>query len=189
MGWLIIANPFFNFKKRIARELVVNEMNKLTKKQRLFAEVYTIPSTECYGNATKSAVHAGYSEKTAYSQGQRMLKNVEIQNYIKEVETKLFDENIMSGKEVLYRLTRTARGEHSEVEAIVTKTGDYKENPDTGKMQLVYDEHIHLVSKSPKISDQNRALEMLGRHHKLFTDKQEVDYKIPMFVDNIPEDD
>ncbi|HDY5217822.1 TPA: terminase small subunit, partial [Staphylococcus aureus] len=32
-------------------------------------------------------------------------------------------------------------------------------------------------------------LEMLGRHHKLFTDKQEVDYKIPMFVDNIPEDD
>ncbi|EUI63616.1 hypothetical protein Q194_02360, partial [Staphylococcus aureus M1194] len=32
-----------NFKKRIARELVVNEMNKLTKKQRLFAEVYTIP--------------------------------------------------------------------------------------------------------------------------------------------------
>ncbi|WP_256083709.1 terminase small subunit, partial [Staphylococcus aureus] len=37
-------------------------------------EVYTIPGTECYGNATKSAVHAGYSEKTAYSQGQRMLK-------------------------------------------------------------------------------------------------------------------
>ncbi|EYR32804.1 hypothetical protein W299_01615, partial [Staphylococcus aureus DAR5888] len=29
-------------------------MNKLTKKQRLFAEVYTIPGTECYGNATKS---------------------------------------------------------------------------------------------------------------------------------------
>ncbi|EVW03478.1 hypothetical protein U214_02577, partial [Staphylococcus aureus H84489] len=23
-------------------------MNKLTKKQRLFAEVYTIPGTECY---------------------------------------------------------------------------------------------------------------------------------------------
>ncbi|EVM44589.1 terminase small subunit, partial [Staphylococcus aureus] len=98
-------------------------------------------------------------------------------------------ENIMSGKEVLYRLTRTARGEHTEVEAVVTKTGDYKENPDTGKMQLVYDEHIQLVTKSPKISDQNKALEMLGRHHKLFTDKQEVDHKIPMFVDNIPEDD
>ncbi len=61
------------------------------------------------------------AKKTAYSQGQRMLKNVEIQNYIKEVETKLFDENIMSGKEVLYRLTRTARGEHTEVEAVVTK--------------------------------------------------------------------
>ncbi|HEB2319240.1 TPA: terminase small subunit [Staphylococcus aureus] len=164
-------------------------MDKLTKKQRLFAEVYTIPGTECYGNATKSAVHAGYSEKTAYSQGQRMLKNVEIQNYIKEAETKLFDENIMSGKEVLYRLTRTARGEHTEVEVIVTKTGDYKENPDTGKMQLVYDEHIHLVSKSPKISDQNKSLELLGKYHKLWTEKLEAELTTPTFIEDVPEDD
>ncbi|HAR6070474.1 TPA: terminase small subunit [Staphylococcus pseudintermedius] len=147
-------------------------MNELNKRQRTFAEAYAIPGTECYGNATKSAIKAGYSEKTAYSQGQRMLKNVELLDYIKGVEQQLFDENIMSGKEVLYRLTKTARGEHTEVEAIVTKTGDYKENPDTGKMQLVYDEEVQLVSKPPKISDQNKALELLGKHHKLFTDVQ-----------------
>ncbi len=35
-------------------------------------------------------------------------------------------------------------------------------------MQLVYDEHIQLVTKSPKISDQNKALEMLGRHHRIY---------------------
>ena len=34
-------------------------------------------------------------------------------------------------------------------------------------MQLVYDEHIQLVTKSPKISDQNKALEMLGRRGQL----------------------
>ena len=30
------------------------------------------------GNATEAALKAGYSPKTAYSQGQRMLKNVEV---------------------------------------------------------------------------------------------------------------
>lgn len=164
-------------------------MAELNKRQRTFAEAYAIPGTESYGNATKSAIHAGYSEKTAYSQGQRMLKNVEIQGYIKGIEEKLFDENIMTGKEVLYRLTKTARGEHDEVEAVVTKTGDYKENPDSGKFQLVYDEHVQLVSRPPKVSDQNKALELLGKHHKLFTDKQELDHKLPMFIENIPETD
>lgn len=146
-------------------------MNELNKRQRTFAEAYAIPGTECYGNATKSAIKAGYSEKTAYSQGQRMLKKVEIQDYIKGVEQALYDENIMSGKEVLYRLTRTARAETIEIEPVVTKKGVYKINPSTEKYNLVYDESVELVKKPPKISDQNKALELLGKHHKLFTDK------------------
>lgn len=43
------------------------------------------------GNATEAAIKAGYSEKTAYSIGVRLLKNVEITKkiaeYKKEVET------------------------------------------------------------------------------------------------------
>lgn len=42
-----------------------------TVKQQKFIDAYE-------GNATKAAKDAGYSEKTAYSQGQRLLKNVEI---------------------------------------------------------------------------------------------------------------
>lgn len=164
-------------------------MNKLNKRQRTFAEAYAIPGTECYGNATKSAIKAGYSEKTAYSQGQRMLKKDEMQSYIKGVEQKLFDEQIMSGKEVLYRLTRTARAETAEIEPIVTKKGTYKINPSTEKHNLVYDESIELVKKPPKISDQNKALELLGKHHKLWTEKQEVELTTPIFVDDVPEDD
>lgn len=38
-------------------------MNKLNKRQKAFAEAYAIPGTEYYGNATKSAIYAGYSEK------------------------------------------------------------------------------------------------------------------------------
>lgn len=37
------------------------------------------------GNATAAAIAAGYSERTAGSQGNRLLKNVEIQKRIKEL--------------------------------------------------------------------------------------------------------
>ena len=52
---------------------------KLTPKQKKFIEAYA-------GNATEAAKAAGYSEKTAYSAGQRLLKGVEIQNAIRERE-------------------------------------------------------------------------------------------------------
>ena len=41
------------------------------------------------GNATESAKRAGYSPKTAYSQGQRLLKNVEIsKDLVSELKSK-----------------------------------------------------------------------------------------------------
>ena len=53
----------------------------MTPKQRKFVEAYT-------DNATAAALAAGYSPKTAYSQGQRLLKKVEIITAIKKRETK-----------------------------------------------------------------------------------------------------
>ena len=50
----------------------------MTEKQKKFIMEYA----SC-ANATESALKAGYSKKTAYSIGQRLLKNVEIQQEIK----------------------------------------------------------------------------------------------------------
>ncbi|SCS74859.1 phage terminase small subunit [Staphylococcus aureus] len=161
-------------------------MNGLNKRQRTFVEAYAIPGTECYGNATKSAIKAGYKESRAEVTGCELVRNSKIQEYIKGVEQKLFDEQIMSGKEVLYRLTRTARGETVEIEPVVTKQGTYKINPTTGKHNLVYDEDVELIEKPPKISDQNKALELLGKHHKLFTDVQDMNVNgVVTFNDDI----
>lgn len=51
--------------------------DKLTDKQKIFVFEYLIDQ-----NATQAAIRAGYSKKTAYSQGQRLLKNVEIQKLL-----------------------------------------------------------------------------------------------------------
>lgn len=150
-------------------------MTKLNKRQRTFAEAYAIPGTEMYGNATKSAIYAGYKESRAEVTGSELVRNSKVQEYIGGVEEKLFDENIMSGKEVLYRLTRTARAKTVEIEAVVAKSAEYIKHPDyKQKHVLVYNEHVEMIEKPPKISDQNKALELLGKHHKLWTDKQEI---------------
>lgn len=56
------------------------EKKKLTAKQQRFVDAYD-------GNATKAAIAAGYSEKTAYAIGQSNLKKVEIIAAIKARET------------------------------------------------------------------------------------------------------
>lgn len=40
-------------------------------------------------NATQAAIAAGYSEKTAYSSGSRLLKSVEVQQYLNKTEQSL----------------------------------------------------------------------------------------------------
>ncbi|MED3648521.1 terminase small subunit [Halalkalibacterium halodurans] len=52
-------------------------MSKLTSRQYLFVEEYL----RCF-NATQAAIKAGYSERTARSQGQRLLTNVDVKKKI-----------------------------------------------------------------------------------------------------------
>ena len=53
----------------------------LSPKQRRFVEEYQIDL-----NASQAAIRAGYSEKTAYSAGQRLLKHVEVAGCIAEAQ-------------------------------------------------------------------------------------------------------
>jgi len=61
------------------------------------------------GNATDAAIKAGYSEKTAYSIGQRLLKNVEIEKYNTEHQQKAHKERIATAEEILEFLSDTVR--------------------------------------------------------------------------------
>ena len=67
----------------------------MNDKQKRFAELYAAKP-----NATKAAIGAGYSERTARSQGQRLLTNVDIKKYIAELQEASFSSRIASISEV-----------------------------------------------------------------------------------------
>lgn len=84
-------------------------MKKITPKQKKFADFYI----EC-GNATESAKRAGYSEKTAYSIGQRLLKNVETSAYIAKRQQEIESERLCTLKEIQEFRSRVIRGEEKD---------------------------------------------------------------------------
>lgn len=61
----------------------------MNTRHRAFAEYYAQTA-----NATEAAIKAGFSARTAYSQGCRLLKNVEVQNLIQELQERAASERI-----------------------------------------------------------------------------------------------
>ena len=73
----------------------------MTHRQELFIQEYIKT-----GNATSSAIKAGYSKRTARSIGQRLLKNVDIKKKINELSQKIACNSIMTAKERQEYLTK-----------------------------------------------------------------------------------
>ena len=76
----------------------------LTPKQQAFCDNYIVSH-----NATEAAIKAGYSKKTARSQGQRMLTNVDIKKYLEDTAAKVHTSKIATATEILEFLTDTVR--------------------------------------------------------------------------------
>lgn len=74
-----------------------------TPRQAAFIREYLIDL-----NATQAAIRAGYSEKTAYSQGQRLLKNAEIQEAVQEAQTEAAEKASITVQDVLGGLKKEA---------------------------------------------------------------------------------
>ena len=133
---------------------------RLTKKQKRFADEYLV---DC--NATQAAIRTGYSEKTAYSQGQRMLKNVEVRGYIDAQLALLHSERTADAQEVIEYLTAVMRGEHKEQ-----------------TLRLIGEGVQEIADIDVSAKERLKAAELLGKRHGLFTDKVNVSATIPVFV-------
>lgn len=96
-------------------------MTKLSVKQQKFADLYIET-----GNATQSAIDAGYAKKSARSVGSENLTKPDIKEYIDKHMTEMADKRIMSAQDALELLTKIAKGEEKETVIVSSPEGIYE---------------------------------------------------------------
>jgi phage terminase small subunit len=123
-------------------------------------------------NATQAALRAGYSPRSAYSQGGRLLKNAEVQSAISQ----RLKEKKMTADEDLVRLSEQARVDISE---FIQPGGAINWEAVQKKGYLVKKIKHHVgMSSEIELVDSQRALELIGKAHGLFVEHFEVDNKL-----------
>lgn len=133
----------------------------ITRKRRSFIESYL----KCW-NATQAATVAGY--KHPRRQGSRLLSFVDIRE---EIQRRL-DEKCMGADEVLLRLAEQARADISE---FITDHGavDWEAVKKRGHL-IKKIAHNKGKNSIVELHDAQAALALIGKHHRLFVDRQEV---------------
>lgn len=97
-------------------------MKRLTTKQRKFSDNYI----KC-GNATQSAIKAGYSKRSARQIANRLMSKDDIKHYIKSKLDNMSKQTIAGANEILKYYTSVLRGNASEDVVIGTPTGEIKD--------------------------------------------------------------
>lgn len=91
----------------------------LNQRQIRFAQEYMKTN-----NILHSAVKAGYSKRTAQSQGSRLLSNVKVSAYISAINERLESDKIADIQEVMEYLTSVMRGEKKDQFDLDASLGD-----------------------------------------------------------------
>lgn len=163
---------------------------KMSEKQKRFADEY-LASTDL--NAKQAAIRAGYSPKTAEQAASRLLRNVKVQAYIKARMDEMKSELIADQEEVLRYLTSVMRREETESVVVTLTEEKSKYVPDENgvmRKQTEKKEVPQIVEIPARLTDANKAAELLGRRYGLFTDKVGVEGVVPIVItgDDLLED-
>lgn len=156
---------------------------KLTNREKVFCLEYVID-----WNATRAAIDAGYSKKSAAVIGSENLTKPKIKAQVE----KILNEKAMTAGEVLARLTAQARATHSPFIRIDSDGFVYFDFSDPEALK-----NLHLIKKiktkrnrqitgkgesavewegewiEVELHDPQAALQLLGRHHSLFIDRDD----------------
>ena len=144
----------------------------MTRKQKIFADEYLIDlnATRAY----KVAYPSVKNDATAAAAAARLLRNVKVREYIEKRLAEKEDALIAKQDEVLQTLTRVLRRQEPDTVVVTCKErrSGYDEN---GKKVIVEKEVPQLVQVPTRVSDLNKAAELLGKRYGLYTDKVDLD--------------
>lgn len=165
-------------------------MAKLNPKQERFVAEYLIDL-----NATQAAIRAGYSAKTASSQGERLLRHVEVQALLGERQKKLAAKFELTQERVVAELVKIG---FSDIRKIINWRSNVTamiEDEDTGEQRMAVTNEVVLIGSHEidddtaaaiseisqtdkgglkvKLHDKKGALIDLGKHLGMFKDQVE----------------
>lgn len=161
-------------------------MSKLTEKQARFVQEYLVDL-----NATKAAIRAGYSTKTAGQMGHELLKKPEIGAAVEAAQQKREKRTLISQDRVLQELSRIAFFDHRKLYnkdgslkrpdkldeetaaalasfEIIESEGDVVADADGNKRKT------RRFTKKAKSFDKVAALQLAMRHLGMLSDKLEI---------------
>lgn len=173
-------------------------MAKLTAKQQRFCDEYLIDL-----NATQAAIRAGYSEKTAMEQGYQLLQKTSVAEYIAERKQDRVERTEITQDMVLKELANIAFSNAADFARVIEKQAMVEASD---KMVPVYDadgKPVMYRTVEPVLTeelteeqkralsvikrgrdgfevkpyDKVKALELLGKHLGMWTDRVEVESK------------
>ena len=166
----------------------------MTAKEKRFGDEFLLDM-----NYTQAAIRAGYSESTAKNAcywvnqeadakqvkaGRKSQYKPELATYINEQLEQMHSKLTADAQEVMEYLTKVMRREMKE-SVVVTVTKEHSEYVDTGdgkpRKKTVKEEVPQIVEIPAKLSDANKAAELLGKRYSLFTDKVQTEIVVPKF--------
>lgn len=156
---------------------------------RIDREAFAAAVVKHLGNRTKAAVEVGFSARTAYSAGSRLMRNPGVCRMVAAKAKKIVEDLDSSPERILKELMRIA---YFDKRTIYAKDGSLlpiHQWPDAAAAAVagLETEEIAAGKKRPaatvrkvKIADKVRALELLGKYRKLFTDLSETKVSVTL---------
>lgn len=155
----------------------------LTKKQKLFVEEYLIDL-----NATQAAIRAGYSTETAAVIGCENLIKPNIKSAIDKALAERSKRTGVNADRIILELAKIAFVNPTDVINMdeATVRGDANRDDTAAissvKVKTIPTEDGNITEREVKTYDKIKALELLGKHTGMFTDKFKIEGAIPVVI-------
>ncbi len=133
-------------------------------------------------NATQAAIRAGYSAKTAYSQGERLLKNAEVAAAVSAAQAERSQRTRIDADWVLSRLGAEVEADLADLYREDGSVKPVREWPLIWRQGLVAGVEVERIAEGIgtvtkiKISDRFKRIDLIGKHIDVQAFKEKVEH-------------